>query len=567
MNKTVSIGLAGFSFVIDEYAYIKLSDYLNALRGSLEPLEADEVMHDIEIRIVEIFRESLGNRNVVNEHDVEKVIAQIGKPEIIEEQEENYFSENHPDNTAYHGKTESPKTFFRDSENMAIGGVCSGLAHYFGVRIRIMRTIWLVLALLGIVSSFISTSLVILIYIILWVVIPRAKTASDFLKMKGKPLNFDSLKEQSNKVLKFANESSQTVNRIYEDNKHYSNTIGRFLRLIFGVFLGCIALFFFIALVAALWGILINPSSISLGNELSFLIVDHSSIAISITLFLTIFIPLLFFTFLCVKVLSPKTKLNHIGYVFGGLILIWMISFAFTASTIGNKILSSYNTGENTEQENIAISMPEKDSIITLKDKIVSIPENFESLDNGRFYYNDKTVYRKIKHSRLKVVKKPGNFEPYLVIDKYASGYNKPLKMNVPVDIDGNTIGLPNFVSYPFEYRLREYSIKYQLVVPEYIKVVDNSKLQYVEYEQQDKTIDNDSIDDNIDIDINLDDINFNTEITVNGKKWKILRHGSDTVEINNKKYPKDQLSDILDSLTMLKHRRNSNHNKSYKYQ
>ena len=90
MNKTLSIGLAGFSFTIEEHAYIKLSDYLNALRSSLDASEADEVMHDIEIRMVEIFRDSLGKREVINDTDVERVIAQIGSPEKIEEQEEAY---------------------------------------------------------------------------------------------------------------------------------------------------------------------------------------------------------------------------------------------------------------------------------------------------------------------------------------------------------------------------------------------------------------------------------------------------------------------------------------------
>jgi hypothetical protein len=70
MNKTLSIGLAGFSFTIEEHAYIKLSDYLNALRSSLDASEEEEVMHDIEIRMVEIFRDSLGKREVVNDSDV-----------------------------------------------------------------------------------------------------------------------------------------------------------------------------------------------------------------------------------------------------------------------------------------------------------------------------------------------------------------------------------------------------------------------------------------------------------------------------------------------------------------
>ena len=80
MNNTLSIGLAGFSFIIEEHAYIKLSDYLAALRNSLDAAEADEVMHDIEIRMVEIFKDSLGKREVIKDIDIEMAITQIGRP-------------------------------------------------------------------------------------------------------------------------------------------------------------------------------------------------------------------------------------------------------------------------------------------------------------------------------------------------------------------------------------------------------------------------------------------------------------------------------------------------------
>ena len=100
MNKTVSISLAGFSFMIEEQAYEKLNNYLQALRNSLEKDEADEVMYDIEIRIAEIFRENLDKREVVNSDDVEKVITQLGTPEAIEGQsEENAERENPQEKT------------------------------------------------------------------------------------------------------------------------------------------------------------------------------------------------------------------------------------------------------------------------------------------------------------------------------------------------------------------------------------------------------------------------------------------------------------------------------------
>ena len=127
MNKTLSIGLAGFSFTIEEHAYIKLSDYLKALRGSLDATEADEVMNDIEIRMVEIFKDVLGKREVINDTDVEKVIAQIGSPEKIEAQEEAYFSEK--PKTKYQKEQHSGtnyKQLFRDPERQKIAGVCAG---------------------------------------------------------------------------------------------------------------------------------------------------------------------------------------------------------------------------------------------------------------------------------------------------------------------------------------------------------------------------------------------------------------------------------------------------------
>ena len=251
MNKTLSIGLAGFSFVIEEHAYIKLSDYLSALRNSLDANEADEVMHDIEIRIVEILREQMAKREVVNDEDVEKVIAQIGKPEVIEEQEQAYFSE----------KTEKPRAFsgqkqlFRDPEGKILGGVSGGLGHYFGIDKVWVRLIFIILIF--------AKGFGLLLYPILWLVIPVANSASDFLKMKGKPANFDNLKNESNKIVQFANESTQRVGQLYQENKHYvadaGNGFATFLRVVFGGIFAFLALIFIIATVA-LFGLFGNST-------------------------------------------------------------------------------------------------------------------------------------------------------------------------------------------------------------------------------------------------------------------------------------------------------------------
>ena len=176
MNKTISISLAGFSFIIEEQAYEKLNAYLQALRNSLEKDEADEVMYDIEIRIAEIFRENLDKREVVNSDDVAKVISQLGTPEAIEGQNEEN-AENAEQET-FQEKTR--KELFRDMKRGKIAGVCAGLAQYFGMDISLMRIIWILVFIFTV--GFVS----VVAYVILWIVLPEAETASDFLKMQGR---------------------------------------------------------------------------------------------------------------------------------------------------------------------------------------------------------------------------------------------------------------------------------------------------------------------------------------------------------------------------------------------
>ena len=90
---------------------------------------------------------------------------------------------------------------------MKLAGVCSGLAAYFGMDVTWMRVIWTATFLIMIPAAG-SALIILLLYAVLWLVLPKAETAADFLKMKGKPLNFDNLKEESSNIVKFANEST-----------------------------------------------------------------------------------------------------------------------------------------------------------------------------------------------------------------------------------------------------------------------------------------------------------------------------------------------------------------------
>ncbi len=473
MNKTLSIGLAGYSFTIEEHAYIKLGDYLKALRASLDASEADEVMHDIEIRMVEIFNDLLGKREVINDADVEKVIAQIGSPEIIEEQEEAYYSNKAAgarNERRTSGGFSEKKQLFRDPENAKIGGVCAGVAHYTGMDMSVMRAIWLGIAILGVFTAAISTSLIILIYIILWIVLPNATTATDFLKMKGKPLNFDNLKQESTKIVHFANESTQRVGEIYNENKPYINKAGsgiwNVVRYILGAIFAVMGISMLIGSFTILGFGLSGASNINFFSNLGFYLQDSNIGFLVIALgFLTTFIPALIFCYLALKLFSPKTKFNNTGYVIGALVLLWIATVAVTGfSAIQYKTQYS---GNNSDTENVAITTT-SDSILVDVKKVV-IPPNFKAYwDN---VYSDGKMLYKHDYPNLDVTRKDVP-TPYLEIKKRADGYNLPLRVAVPVEIVGNKLLLPNYLSYPYDDRLRDYRVDYELVIPRHMKVI-----------------------------------------------------------------------------------------------
>lgn len=540
MNKTLSIGLAGYSFTIEEHAYIKLSDYLAALRNSLDATEADEVMHDIEIRIVEIFNEALGKREVINDTDVEMMIAKIGAPEIIEEQEQAYYSEGKTNQ-----KTEEKqkmfsgeKQLFRDPEKQKIAGVCAGLAQYMGLDITIMRVIWLGIAILGVFTAAISTTLIIVIYCILWLVLPKAQTASDYLKMKGKPVNFDNLKEESNKIVQFANESGQRVGELYNENKPLIDRTGNGLwnavRYILGAFfalLGVGALVGSAAIFGSSW---LGNGTLNLPANVNYFIEDYNMEFLTVSFaFLSTLIPAIIFFLIAIKLISPKTKLRYTGYVIGLLVFLWIALLAALGFTAAK--YSSQYSGNNEETENIAITTTSDSLMVDMK-KVV-IPAKFQAFWDD--VYSDKKLVYKKDYPSIDVTRKDVP-APYLIINKRADGYNLPLNMKVPVEINGNKISFPNYIMYSYKDRMRDYDVDYELVVPKNMKVIGLNNENGFSLNDDINTSDSNS---------KSDSTNVSTakgKIEINGVTMEYNDNDGDSVIINGKKFPKEASNSII---------------------
>ena len=188
MKKTYNINLGGIVFHIDEDAYDLLDKYLSNLRIHFSKEEgAEEIIHDMELRISELFSERLcEKKQVITLRDVEEIIAQMGKPEEFAEEDTTQ------DTNEYKKEEKVPKRLFRDPDNKVIGGVCSGIATYFGWDVTILRIIMIVLAFPVIVGAFVIKGIV-LAYIIAWIIIPEANTAADKLSMKGMKVNVENI--------------------------------------------------------------------------------------------------------------------------------------------------------------------------------------------------------------------------------------------------------------------------------------------------------------------------------------------------------------------------------------
>ena len=185
MKITVSINLGGYSFNIDEDAYTELKSYLKNLELHFAGEESSsEILSDIETRMAEICRTKLtGYKQVINIDDVRQVISVLGTPEDISNNEgptaRDKFS-----SPGYH-------RMYRDPDHRLIGGVCSGMGAYWDIDPVIIRVIFVALVIAGGIGA--------LVYLILYIVLPEARTTAQKIEMKGNPVNIHNIKDSVKK--------------------------------------------------------------------------------------------------------------------------------------------------------------------------------------------------------------------------------------------------------------------------------------------------------------------------------------------------------------------------------
>lgn len=203
MNKTITINLNGIVYHIAEDAYANLQDYLTSIKNYFAGDEdKDEIIADIESRLGELFSEKLGtSRQVVMIQDVDEAIKTMGTTADFESESEseNDFGEN--------AKAHSKK-LFRDTQRKILGGVLSGISAYFGIKDPLWLRLGASVSILAAIFGYWGFPVwLIIVYALLWLIVPKTKSNIDQIRMQGKPVNLSKIKESFNEQSPLKNES------------------------------------------------------------------------------------------------------------------------------------------------------------------------------------------------------------------------------------------------------------------------------------------------------------------------------------------------------------------------
>ena len=187
MKETIQLSLGGYAFIFEKDAADALEGYLKTLETHyLKQEGGKEIMEGIEERMAELLQEKTDRGTVVTLSGVQAVIDILGKPERIE-----------ADDPEPEVGEKSAKRLYRDMSDKRLGGVCSGLAQYFGIETAWLRIGFVVTAAVTFFSGAhhgMWSLIVPFVYCILWIAMPAARTAQERWAMKGDPATADDIR-------------------------------------------------------------------------------------------------------------------------------------------------------------------------------------------------------------------------------------------------------------------------------------------------------------------------------------------------------------------------------------
>jgi len=470
MNQTVTANIGGIVFHIEVDAFDNLTNYLNKIKSYFNNSEErEEIMKDIEGRIAEIFSSKLNSKNqVIKQSDVIALIEVMGKPEQYVDEGEIHQEERKSTNIY-----RTAKKFFRDPDDRLVGGVASGVANYFGID-----AVWIRLFFVG--ALFFGFGF--LFYIILWMAIPEAKTASDKLQMKGKVVNIDNIgktfKEEARRVSENLKKNGQQYGKKAEFIiESFFNILGTILTGVFNIVSKILGFVFLIAglflmgwvVVAAFDNSLIYTyTSMGISGieteevlKLIFTSSDQYNIFL-ISLLIAVSIPIIGLILGGVKMLFKIPFNSSVGISLG---ILWFIAI-FSLVTLGLKIHSDQNITEKVTQTQQVVTNF-SNYILVIKPQ--NLPETIMSMNDFSIAIDEDKIYT--NQIRLTIEESSNNNVELLTIKKAKGKTSKDAlkraqNIHYSYLVEDSVIAFDPFWSSLKENRIRHQGIELILRIP-----------------------------------------------------------------------------------------------------
>ncbi len=464
-------------FQIDEHAYERLWRYLESIKARYANTKGgDDIIWDIENRLAEMFYEYLGTtRQVVGMADVEKTMTVMGRPEDFEIPLEDEDDEPRPSGT----QTDADKKqrrLFRNGEDKVISGVASGISAYLGIH----DPIWMRIAF--VVALFVSFGTSLIVYIILMIIIPEAKTASEKLQMRGERINIDNIERTVRDELNdlearlHSGKDRSSLSRLAD----YIAAGMRIALIVLGKIIGfSLAALGIVLLISLILGISI-PSMMQGGiavNMLGHLFNSTGTMVAAIVgIGLLLLIPILGLIYSGLAILLNRSfGFRGLGLTTFGLLVTGLVLTIYSVSMVNGEF-----DVERSRTETVVLSQP-VDGILRLQ--LANDPRNKDGFkaftgfgllreENDTLFARNNSINTANKPIVLDIVRSPSKdflLETTFTADGHASdaAYLRSQHIQYTVQQDSAHAYFPAYFVYPAADKIRDQQIKMILKVPE----------------------------------------------------------------------------------------------------
>jgi phage shock protein PspC (stress-responsive transcriptional regulator) len=365
MNKTVTINISGIIFHIEEDAYERLNRYLATIRSYFSSSDGrDEIMADIESRIAELLQEKISpSKQVVTMADVDHVVGIMGKPEEFAGEDAHANSGGNNAGEEYQGER-LRRRLFRDPDHKVLGGVCSGIANYFGMDVVWIRIILVALTFLGFSG--------VLVYIILWIAVPEARTTTEKLQMRGETVDINNIsktvKEEAEHIKNRAKDFGQnmrsrgkaTGGRANDAVYDFFSALGAVLVRVIGFIMVCFSTGILFAIAAGVLGFNAAGNTETLSEKMEGVFDKPGMVGLTwFSLFLAIGVPLIMLMYKGIKMLFAIKYHNKWINISAG--ILWVTGIAL-CTYVGLKTGASFDSYSEAKDHRF-IAQPKQDTL------------------------------------------------------------------------------------------------------------------------------------------------------------------------------------------------------------